>query len=148
VQGFGVRDGDLGRAEVRRGARREGTDFQVAKILELCDHTAIEEKLAESIRARLAKGVTTARADQILVGLETQIKKETPAPTQASTPATPAAESAQIHQRTLRLNALLQSDRISPDVQNRVRERLAKSDLTLEVLEQAIAEMENVEIPF
>lgn len=129
------------------------TEYQINKILELCDHAAVQENLAEAIRRRLKLGVTTARADQILVGLETEIRKATPAPAKAE----PSVEdlnqeaeaaSARVHAMTQRLNALLKSDRISPDIQNRVRERLAKSELTEDVLEQAIAELENVEVPF
>jgi hypothetical protein len=131
------------------------TEHQINTILELCDHTAIAEQLAEAIRMRLKKGVTTARADQILVGLETEIRKATPAPLPPKPEPSVAelnqaaeAASARVHAMTQRLNALLTSDRVVQDVQSIVRQRLAKSELTEDVLEQAIAELENVEIPF
>lgn len=74
----------------------------------------------------------------------------TPATAAAAEPPSPptADESARIHERTQRLNTLLKSDRIAPAVQKRVGEQLAQSDLTLGVIEKAIAELENVEIPF
>lgn len=116
------------------------SEYQLAKILELCDHVAVEEKLADKIRSALKKGITSARADEILVGLETTIKKATPAPA--------PSESERIHALTQDLNALLTSDKIAPGTQNTVRERLSKSDLTPDVLEQAIAELRDAEIPF
>lgn len=56
------------------------SEYQVSKILDLCDDARVPEALAEATRERLKKPLSTSRADEILVGLEKAIKQATPAP--------------------------------------------------------------------
>lgn len=124
---------------------------QVKRIMTLLEHTALDETpLAAKTRARVNTGVTAAFADRIIVGLEAEIKKVTPAPVPEPTVAQlqAAADSASIHELSLKYKELIESDRVAPNTQNAVRERMAKIELTVDVLRAAIAELEDAEIPF
>jgi hypothetical protein len=101
--------------------------------------TAGEEKGAGEASAQAPE--SAAPADAPAVANAAPATEPTPTPD-------PAAESARIHQLTDRLNILLRSERVAPKVQARVRERLAESELTPIVLQQAVGELETAEAPF
>jgi recombination protein RecT len=132
------------------------SDAQIARILALCEHTALDEtKLAAQIRARIKNPLTGTRAHEIIIGLEAEIAKVTPAP--LSTPAAKessvaelqaAADRATIEALSARYKELITSDRVLPKLQTEIRERLAQSELTVDVLRAAIAVLEDAEIPF
>lgn len=127
------------------------TEAQITRILELCEHTALDETtLAAQVRARIKDPLTAARADQIIAGLEAEVAKVMPKSVTAAptAPAPVVADSATIHELSMRYAALIASDRVAPNVQDRVRQRMSKSELTVDVLRAAIAELEDAEIPF
>ena len=53
-----------------------------------------------------------------------------------------------IHAAAQRLAALLKSDRITADARERVNQQLQQGEPTLASIEQAIAELEDAELPF
>lgn len=154
------------------------TESQIDKILDLCDHTALPDDLADMTRARIARGVTSARADEIIEGLGQVIAKVTPLPVPAApdvpegnvggsprstngepratakaasgeaTTATPAVQKATLALLTETVFRMLQDSAFDAAVRKRVRTRLAFEELTTEVLEGAIAEIEAGRLPF
>jgi recombination protein RecT len=135
-------------AETSVAGQSAATEEQAKRIGELCNHAAVDPQLAQKTRVRVTAGVTAAFADRIIVGLETAIKNAPPAPVPTEAPLK-AHESAAIHDLTLRYQELIKNDRIAPDVQKRVMQRIAATtDLTYSVLEQAVSELEESEIPF
>jgi len=133
-------------------AEPAATEAQITRILELCEHTTLDEtRLAAQIRGRIKKPLTAARADETIAYLSAEIAKVIPKSVTDAPPA-PApvvvADSATIHELSTRYTALIANERISPKVRNRVRDRILTSELTLDALTQAILELEDGELPF
>lgn len=132
------------------------TADHLERIGALCEHAAIDESaLAAKIRDRIKRPLTAARADELIAGLEAEIKKVTPAPVSAAATAEPtvaplpaANEAATIDKLAKRYIALLAEDRVAPNVQARVQERMKTTEPTIASIQAAIDELEDAVIPF